>query len=55
MNTVHIEMLKKLKNQVLELDDQYQAMMFNIFVKSGISVEEIITVFGDKINFIKID
>lgn len=55
MNTIHIEMLKKLKNQVLELDEQYQAMMFNVFKKSGISDEEIENVFGDQIDFIKID
>ena len=55
MNTIHIEMLKKLKNQVLELDDEYQAMMFRVFKKSGISNEEIEYVFADKIDFIKIN
>ena len=55
MNAIHIKLLKKLKKQVLELDDEYQTMMFNVFKKSGISDEEIINVFGDKINFIKID
>lgn len=55
MNTIYIKLLKKLKNQVLGLDKKYQVMMFNVFKKSGISDEEIENVFGDCIDFIKID